>query len=87
MDTGSRTALKRIFLLEHKSKTSLISSIAIASDGGSVYLGLTDGQIEEHRILPGSLGYQAFLSARKHLGKKVWKTVLTVRPLSCIALK
>lgn len=55
----------------HKAKNSQISSVAVNQAADRLYLGLTDGQLEEHRIVSGSAGLRASLGARKNVSRKV----------------
>ena len=45
--------------------------MAVTEDARTLYLGLSDGQIEEHSIVSGQQGVRTSLRARKHIGKKV----------------
>eukprot|EP00884_Botryococcus_braunii_P004337 jgi/Botrbrau1/13904/Bobra.0017s0011.1 len=67
---GGRTAFRVWPAYDHKSKTSVISAVAVDQSGGRLYLGLTDGQLEEHRIQAGTTAMRVALGARKHVGKK-----------------
>ena len=66
-----RTAFDLWPALDHRSKSSKISSVAVSEDGRILYLGLSDGQIEEHSIVCNQHGVRTSLRARKHIGKKV----------------
>ena len=66
-----RTAFNLFPAHDHRSTTSKISSVAVTEDARTLYLGLSDGQIEEHSIAGGQQGVRTSLRARKHVGKKV----------------
>ena len=66
-----RTAFNLWPALDHHLGTSKISSVAVTEDARTLYLGLNDGQIEEHSIAGGQQGVRTSLRARKHIGKKV----------------
>lgn len=66
-----RTAFNLFPALDHRSNTSRISSVAVTEDARTLYLGLSDGQIEEHSIASYQQGVKTSLRARKHIGKKV----------------
>ena len=66
-----RTAFNLWPALDHRSKSSKISSLAVTEDARTLYLGLSDGQIEEHSIAGNQQGVRTSLRARKHVGKKV----------------
>ena len=66
-----RTAFHLFPALDHRSHTSKISSVAVTEDARTLYLGLSDGQIEEHSIASSQQGIRTSLRARKHIGKKV----------------
>ena len=68
---GTRTAFNIWPAYEHLSKTSLISTVAVDDAGEHMYLGLTDGQLEEHRVSTAEQDVRVSLGARKHVGKKV----------------
>ncbi len=68
---GTRTAFNLWAAHDHRSKTSLISTVAVDDAGERMYLGLTDGQLEEHRIDVTLQDVRVSLGARKHVGKKV----------------
>ena len=70
---GTRTAFNIWPAYEHLNKTSLISTVAIDDAGEHMYLGLTDGQLEEHRVSTEEQAVRVSLGARKHVGKKVQK--------------
>ena len=55
----------------HRAKNSQISCVAVNQAADRLYLGLTDGQLEEHRIVSGSAGLRASLGARKNVSRKV----------------
>lgn len=65
-----RTAFDLWPALDHRSKSSKISSVAVSEDARILYLGLSDGQIEEHSIVCSQHGVRTSLRARKHIGKK-----------------
>lgn len=71
MAEGSRTAFQLWPALEHKSKQSVISAIAVDDAARFIYLGTSDGQLSEHRIHRTTSGVRVSLGARKHVGKKV----------------
>lgn len=66
-----RTAFDLWPALDHRSKSSKISSVAVSEDARILYLGLSDGQFEEHSIVCSQHGVRTSLRARKHIGKKV----------------
>lgn len=66
-----RTAFQAWFAHTHRSHTSKISAIAAGVTGSKLYLGLTDGQLEEYNVSPGHDGVRLSLEARKHVGKQV----------------
>jgi hypothetical protein len=68
---GARTAFRVWAAYDHKSKASVITAVAVDQSGTRIYLGLSDGQLEEHRIGFGASGLRVVLGARKHVGKKV----------------
>lgn len=57
-------------LYDHKSQRSLISCIAFSSESNHLYVGLTDGHLEEHRLYKDNNGSRVKLSARKRLTQK-----------------
>ena len=71
MSGGSRTAFQLWPALEHKGKASVISAIALDDVAQHIYVGTSDGQLEEHRIHSSHQGVRVSLGARKHIGKKV----------------
>lgn len=71
MSGGSRTAFELWPALEHKGKQSVISAIAVDDTAQHIYLGTSDGQLEEHRIHSSYQSVRVSLGARKHIGKKV----------------
>ena len=68
---GTRTAFNIWPAYDHHSKTSVISTVAVDNAGERMYLGLSDGQLEEYRIEVLQQGVRVSLGARKHVGKKV----------------
>lgn len=54
------------------ARNALISCVAVSHGADRLYLGLQDGQLEEHRIgtAPGG-SVQVALGARKHVSRKV----------------
>lgn len=68
---GSRTAFQLFPALTHRSSSSVISAVAVDDEGGHLYLGTSDGQLEEHRLHASMAGARVSLGARKHVGKKV----------------
>lgn len=70
-ESGSRTAFQLSPALDHKNKNSVISCIAVDDAGSHIYVGCSDGQIQEHRIQSTASGSRVSLGARKHVGKKV----------------
>lgn len=66
-----RTAFQLWPALDHNSRGSRISSVAVTENGNTLYLGLSDGQVEEHSISHTQHGVKTLLRARKHFGKKV----------------
>lgn len=71
MSGGSRHAFQLWPALEHKGKQSVISAIAVDDTAQHIYLGTSDGQLEEHRIHSSHQNVRVSLGARKHIGKKV----------------
>ena len=71
MSGGSRTAFQLWPALEHKGKQSVISAIAVDDTAQHIYVGTSDGQLEEHRIHSSYQSVRVSLGARKHIGKKV----------------
>lgn len=69
---GGRTAFRVWPAYDHKAKNSVISAVAVEQAGARLYLGLSDGQLEEHRVQLGPSSIRVALGARKHVGKKVW---------------
>ena len=82
MSGGSRTAFQLWPALEHKGKQSVISAIAVDGSAQHIYVGTSDGQLEEHRIHSSYQSVRVSLGARKHIGKKVcihtWSSWLTL---------
>lgn len=73
--TLGRVAFQRCLVHEHRNPASAISAIALDATGTRLYLGFTDGQLEEHRVVADFAQAKTLLSARKHVGKKVpWRT-------------
>lgn len=66
-----RTAFRLWPVHEHRTRGSTISALALSADGGKLYIGLSDGQLEEHRIVSALSGAHLSLTARKHVSKKV----------------
>ena len=66
-----RTAFNSWPAHDHRSKASKISSLAVTEDARTLYLGLSDGQVEEYSITCSQQGVKTSLRARKHIGKKV----------------
>ena len=71
MAEGSRTAFQVFPALTHRSAQSVISAVAVDDDGEHLYVGTSDGQLEEHRVHSSGQGVRVSLGARKHVGKKV----------------
>ncbi|BDA48080.1 Transforming growth factor-beta receptor-associated protein [Coccomyxa sp. Obi] len=78
MAEGSRTAFELWPALDHKSKQSVISAIAVDDAARYIYLGTSDGQLSEHRIQSTFSGVRVSLGARKHVGKKPVTAILHV---------
>ena len=57
--------------LDVQSHNSIISALALSADGTKLYVGLSDGQLEEHRIVAAQSGAYLSLTARRHISKKV----------------
>jgi hypothetical protein len=57
--------------LHAQPRTSTISALALSADGTKLYVGLSDGQLEEHRIVAARSGAYLSLTARKHISRKV----------------
>ena len=74
---GERTAFRLWPVHEHRASGSVISALALSADGGRLYVGLSDGQLEEHRIVASASGAYLSLTARKHISKKVWMQLVT----------
>ena len=58
----------------HRSSAAppqLISAVAVSDAGDKLYLGLSDGQLEEHRVLQQGDAVESSLIARKYVGKRV----------------
>lgn len=66
-----RTAFQLWPALDHRSTASRIASVAVTESGDTLYLGLSDGQVEEHSVTCTQHGVKTSLRARKHFGKKV----------------
>lgn len=66
-----RVAFQRCLVHEHRNPNSAISALALDATGTKLYLGFTDGQLEEYKITADFAHAKALLSARKHVGKKV----------------
>ena len=66
-----RTAFQAWHAHDHRSQTSRVSAVAVGSQADKLYLGLTDGQLEEYNIVLGQHGVRLSLQARKHVGKQV----------------
>ena len=79
-----RTAFNLWPALDHRSKTSKISSVAVSEDARTLYLGLSDGQIEEHGIVCSQQGVRTSLRARKHVGKKVCPGYSQICNANCV---
>lgn len=54
-----------------QARGSTISALALSVDGTKLYVGLSDGQLEEQRIVAAPSGAYLSLTARKHISKKV----------------
>ncbi len=67
-----RVAFQRCLVHEHRNPNSAISALALDAAGTKLYLGFTDGQLEEYKITISFAQAKALLSARKHVGKKVY---------------
>lgn len=87
MAEGSRTAFELWPALDHKSKQSVISAIAVDDAARYIYLGTSDGQLSEHRIQSTVSGVRVSLGARKHVGKKVTSRFLCVHARDGCALR
>ena len=66
-----RTAFHLWPAVDHRFNASNISSVAVTEDARTLYLGLSDGQIEQYSISGSQQGVRTSLRARKHIGKKV----------------
>ena len=67
----------------HRSSATppqLVSAVAVSDDGERLYLGLSDGQLEEHRLLQQGEAVITSLVARKVVGKRV-RVVVCPRPV------
>ena len=61
-------------VLTHKSSASqaqLVSAIAVSEAGDRLWLGLSDGQLEEHKLQQQGQAVTTSLVARKYVGKRV----------------
>lgn len=57
---------------ELQSRGPVIASIAVSTTSSAVYIGLSDGSLEEHKLLQrNDSPPRLALSARKHVGQKV----------------
>lgn len=65
----ARNAFQTFPALDHAG--SLITAIALDQQGQRLFLGLSTGYIEEHRIGVGNSGIKASVVAKKNVSKKV----------------
>ena len=82
---GRRTAFRAFPACEHKAQDSLITCIGVDREGRTLYLGLSTGLLEEHKVdlvnrgrgsANSSPGVASSVSARKSLGKKACPILL-----------
>ena len=66
-----RSAFQSWLVHNHKSSSSRISAVCLSDDGSRLYLGLSEGQLEEHKLLYDNNTITSTLVAKKHLGKTV----------------
>ena len=66
-----RTAFQAWLAHEHRSPTSRVSAVAVGSGGSTLYVGLSDGQLEEYKVNSDSQRVWLSLEARKTVGKQV----------------
>jgi hypothetical protein len=71
MNLGCREAVTCVPLHLINGASVLISSVAINDGCDRVYIGFTDGQIEEHRLHASGSDSWLILTARKHVSSKV----------------
>jgi len=83
MYSGDRTAVTCTPLHQLKGASALISSVAIDDRCHQVYIGFTDGQIQEHRLHARESNSWLTLTARKHVSNKViWSRFWRVKQTS-----
>ena len=66
-----RDAFRNTVLYEHKSASSSISTLALNSRDLRLYIGLTDGHLEEYTLNRTASVSGIHLSARKLVSKRV----------------
>lgn len=66
-----RDAFKRALIYEHRITTTSITSSSVDSREAKVYIGLSDGHIEEYRLDSSATYNKLNLSARKSVSNKV----------------
>ncbi|KAK9839815.1 hypothetical protein WJX81_003522 [Elliptochloris bilobata] len=82
---GWGTVMPRSTESEGSFRTSLISTIAVDNAGERMYLGLTDGQLEEHRVHTLEQEVRVSLGARKHVGKKAVTAIVHIEAAKQLA--
>ena len=67
-----RAVFRCSFIHEFQSRGPVIASVAVGINSSAVYIGLSDGSLEEHKVVKstGCLP-RLVLTARKHVGQKV----------------
>ena len=99
---GSRTAFHLWPVHEHRGRPSGITAIALQQAAGKLLLGFSDGQLEEHRIIPppasptststtaaaarDSVAPRLALAARKQVGKRPVTAIATCEAASRLAV-
>ena len=66
-----RSAFQSWLVHNHKSSTSRISAVCLSDDGSSLYLGLSEGQLEEYKLSHHASSVSSHLVAKKSVGKTV----------------
>ena len=66
-----RSAFESWLVHNHKSTSSRISAICLSDDGSRLYVGLSDGLFEEHKLSHGQESITTTLVAKKNMGKTV----------------
>ncbi|KAK9804448.1 hypothetical protein WJX73_002374 [Symbiochloris irregularis] len=73
-----RTAFQAWLAHEHQGDSNRISAVAVSERGSTLYLGLSDGQLEEYKINSGPDGVWLSLEARKTVGKQPIISILHI---------